>query len=319
MKINRASEEMLTPDWAFSKETKEFFTKETVNSEELNRLANLSSDISDEDIVSEKEKIEICASSKTPYHYNTNWNNDVKSELKEYASVCGLDETKFKAINPSKIVASTETKMVKTASVEAPKLVIDAFKIDEKIANGYQKGKWEQEVKKAEKLNQKPSMTGIVPVRGGEDYFTNSESKVAKGQNSITDPDAIGKLAKSLEEDTGARLRKENKIKEEARKVNHANWQTDKIEAMDKKDILQTRRVFPTECLNAQPGIRGEVFDFTSVPEKTVGEGIKSANEKYRKSIKGDTKAKHEFDVAKNPTREISDVFSGELAKFLKK
>ena len=87
---------------------------------------------------------------------------------------------------------------------------------------------------------------------------------------------------------------------------------------MNKKDAVAGRKVFPTESLNAQPGIKGEVFDYSKLPEKTAGELLKEQNEDRRKQIRGESKPKHEFNIAKNSTRSISDDFSGELKKFLK-
>jgi hypothetical protein len=268
----------------------------------------------------EKDKIEKCASSKSTYYYNMGWSNNVKSELKEYASVCGMDMAQFKAIAPkemlSKTTTASSTLMVKTASA----LVLnDAFKIDEKIAGTHEKVKWTPECKNASKLADKPSMSGIVPVRGGEDYLANSESRLAKNQNSITDPTAIDRLANGAEEDTGTRLRRENVEREESKKTKHADWQKDKIEAMVGKEILPNRYVFPTECLNAQPGIKGEVFDYSKLPEKTPGELLKEQNVDRKKAIRGEEKAKHEFTASKSPSRSISDDFSSELAKYVRK
>ena len=314
------AEEKMAPQWVFDqKNTSEFFDKEALSSNELKRISKMSSTISDDEIVEEKDRIEVCASNKTPYYYNGKWSDSVKSELKEYAVICGMDMNKFRSANPSSIVVAENENdnMVKTAS----KLEIkDAFKIDEKIANSYEKSKWVAEAKNASRLSEKPSMNGIIPIRGGEDYFANSNPKTARGQNSITEPDAIDKFANNEKEDVGARLKRENKEKEESKKTRHEEWQKDKIAAMDGKEIVPNRgRVYPTESLNAQPGIRGEVFDFDKVPERTEGEKIKEANEDYRKKIRGENKQKHEFTTEKSPSRSISDTFGEELKKFLNK
>lgn len=326
MKISRMSEERLAPEWVFSqKETSEFFDKEAIGTDELNRLASMSCEISDEEIVLEKDRIESCISSKTPYHYNSQWPETIKSELKEYASVCGMDMSKFRSIDPSSLitdmkVVTSESKMLKTASSqvsETSQLVVDAFKLDEKIADSHVKTKWQPELKNVTKLSEKPTMSGIIPIRGGEDYFANSETKVAKGQNSISDPNAIGKLADSTIEDTGARLKREKAEKEAAKKTRHEEWQKEKIAAMDGKEILPNRHVFPTESLNAQPGIKGEVFDFDKLPDKTAGEQLKQSNEERKESIRGKEKGKYEFILEKNPRRSISEDFGEELKKHL--
>ena len=317
MKIYRSADEKMTPDWIFNQKSKDYFNKETLSNDELQRIASQVNDISEDDLVAERDRIEHCASTKSTYLYNINWTNQVKASLKEYATVCGMDMTKFRAVEPSKVVvekvASSEV-MIKTASA---KLVVDAFKIDEKASNSWEKGKWQQEVHNAQKLAEKPAMNGIVPVRGGEDYFANSESKLAINQNSISNPNAIGKLADSQAEDTGTRLKRENKEKEDAKKTRHSEWQKEKVEATA-NNLIQDRKVFPTASMNAQPGIRGNVFDFTTVPELTDGEKLKTANEERRTKIQGAIKEKHEFKVEKNPTPTVSDTFAEELKKHLK-
>lgn len=322
MKINRMTDEKSAPEWVFDNKTaSEYLDKKTLKANEVDAILNMSCNISDDEVVIEKDKLEKCASSKSVYYYNAQWPLNVKNELKEYASVVGMNMDNFKSANPNDfiekitVVANDSDKMVKTASTM---VLSDPFKIDERIANVYEKSKWQPEVKNASKLADRPIMSGIVPVRGGEDYFANSESKVAKGQNSITDPKAIEKLADSTEEDTGSRLRRENEEKEASKKTKHQDWEKEKIEAMTGKEILPNRYIFPTECLNAQPGIKGEVFDYSKLPERTAGEQLKGINEERKKQIRGEEKGKHEFAVSKNPSRSISDDFGSELEKHLK-
>lgn len=319
------SEEKMAPEWVFdNNQATEYIDKKTLKSEDVNSILKLSIDITDNDVVMEKDRIEKSASSGSVYYYNMQWPSKIKDELKEYASVCGLDASKFKAVHPaeltSEIKVASDSKIIKTASVaESTRVVLsDPFHIDAKITNAHKKTKWQAEVKNASKLANRPIMYGIVPIRGGEDYFANAESKVARGQNSITSPDAIEKMAESTEEDTGARLKRENEAKKGARKMNHEEWQKEKVEAMDGKEILPHRRVFPTESMNAQPGIKGEVFDYSKMPEKTAGEQIKEMNKERKRQIRGEEKAKHEFVVAKNPARVISEDFGEELKKHLK-
>jgi len=316
------SEEKIVPEWIFqNQQSSEYVEKNALNKNEVDRILSMSHEISDEKIIEEKDKIEQCASVKTPYYYNIQWPDHVKSELKEYASVCNMDMGKFKGIDPSSFADKTvqDSSIIKTASVavESPKLAIDAFDMDNKIANSHEKTKWEPELQNVKKLAERPTMSGIVPIRGGENYFDNSESKVAKGQNSMSDPNAIEKLAESSVEDTGARLKREKKEKEELKKANHEQWQKEKIEAMNGKEILPNRRIFPTESLNAQPGIKGEVFDFNGIPDKTQGEQLKQANEERKEKIRGKEKEKHEFVLSSHPARAISEDFGEELKKHL--
>jgi hypothetical protein len=319
MKIYRAAEDKLVPNWVFASKTE--FPNEAIGDQDAEKILNMSCNISDDELVMERDKIEKCASSKVPYFYNVQWPDNVKSELKEYAAVCKMDMSKFQAVDPVSLIdkitvvkAATSSPMVKTASAKI--ILNDPFHLDTAGDNPHMaKANWE-EVKKEVKLEERPMIgLGVIPIRGGEDYFANSEAKVAKGQNSITDPNAIGKLSESDVEDTGARLQREKLEREAAKEAEHKKWQEDKAMPKD----ITSRSVFQTESLNAQPGIRGNVFDFTTVPELTEGEKLHTANEERRRQIRGEDKKKHEFTVEKNPTPTISDTFAEELKKALGK
>lgn len=322
MKIYKSADDKMVPDWVFNSKNKEYFDNETVSSKETERIINMACNISDDDIVMEKDNIEKCAKAQSTYFYNVQWPDSVKADLKEYATVCGMDMKKFQAVDPSVIKKTaivtkeaSSDKMTKTASA---KLVLsDPFKLDTAGDNPHMsKADW-QNVKDAVKMSEKPAMSGIVPVRGGEDYFSNPEVRIAKGQNSIADPKAIEKLFESKEEDTGARLRREKQEREDLKAGEHKEWQT--ANAQPKEAISRSVFTSATESLNAQPGIRGNVFDFTTVPELTDGEKLKTANEDRKRKIQGEAKEKHEFRVEKNPTPKISDTFAEELKKHLNK
>lgn len=313
MKIYRAADNKIVPSWALESKVEHLAV---ISSQDTDRILSMSSALNDDDLVLERDRIEKCASEKTSYFYNVQWPEDIKSQLKEYAVACNMDMTKFQAVDPSLIKkvavkeASSET-MIKTAST---KLVLsDPFKLDNIDDNPHMaKANW-QDIKKEAKLAEKPAMSGIVPIRGGENYFTNPELRISKGQNSIADPNAIDKLAKNEVEDTGARLQREKREKEVAKTAEFKKWQESKAMPKD----IAARSVFPTESLNAQPGIKGNVFDFDAVPELTDGEKLKTANEDRKRMIQGEKKEKHEFRVEKNPTPQVSDSFAEELKKYL--
>jgi hypothetical protein len=205
------------------------------------------------------------------------------------------------------------------AKDEVTAMLNDPFKLDEKADTSHMdKANWE-DVQRQSSLNDKPAMMGSVrPIRGGEDYNANPFSQTARGQNSIDNPDAIKALAESEEEDTGARLRKENEQKEEAKKAEHERWQKDKIASMEDSDIIPKGNIFPTESMTAQPGLKEDVFNF-DVPDKTEGEKIAEANEERRKAIQGEDKEQHEFELKTSPKAEISDTFADALKKALRK
>jgi len=340
MKINRMSSETSIPSWALGME-EEVVQKQS--SVDILRLAEAAKEIpevlSDDVLVSERERIDRCASSEETYYYSDKWDKSDVAKLKEYASVCGLSHDKFAAINPDEFVkANIEknagAKILRVASkaevaanpFEGLKLV-DPFHLED-IEEEKAKANWE-EVKSASKLDAKPSMmTGaVVPIGGGEDYLSNSDTPLAKNQNSIVNPTAIEQLAKSDKEDTGVRLAREAKEREEAIVKRHETWQEDKIKAMEHLDDLPKGTVFPTEVMNAQPGLNNPSsqmgvyasFDKDSIPEKTVGESLGQRNEDRRKSIQGADKEVHEFGIQAEASRTISDPLFDSLKKSLGK
>lgn len=333
------AEEKVAPTWAFgSSSLDEYQEKEAINLERLN--VTPSSEVSEETLLTECKQIELCASSGKTYHYNSAWAPSHISHLKEYACVCGLGDTQFKGVNPQAVIKEQEeitkeasnSRNIKMAAVDNGKIKIDLgdpFHLDERADTSHMdKTKW-QEVKKQANMKEAPIMMGgnIIPIRGGEDYFTNSNINPAKNQNSITNPDAIGKLAESKDLDTGARLKQQIKDKDIAKKAAHMEWQNDIVKAMEHKDIVPKGNVFPTESLTANTGLNrpsGSMgvyakFDPASIPEKTAGEKIKEQNAEYRKSINPRSeKAKVEFEKAHQASRMVSDTFTEELKKYIK-
>jgi hypothetical protein len=333
MKINRMSEEKIAPSWAFEDvdniAPSEFIN---INSDEVERVFTLpTDDLTEDQIVEQREIIESRASEGLLYHYNSKWPEKVQSTLKEYASICGMDMSKFKSVHPEyieeiRVVARGERgergekSMSRTASEsELSDLSSDPFKLDTKGDMSHMDESDWQDIHKQQNLDFKPSMQGsVIPVRGGEDYNISNVLPTARGQNSIVEPDAIETFANSEEEDTGVRLRRENEERANAGEVRHQAWEQDKVEAMGDTSIVP-KGIMPATGGDAQPGIRGEdAFGFDSLPEKTDGEMISEANEDRRKEIQGEDKEEHEFELQKNPARQISNTFGEELKKYLK-
>ena len=323
MKINRMSEDKSAPSWFFEKlDDKSSFSDEYISPDSAQKIS--SSSVSDNDLVSQRDEIEKCTKEGKSYHYNAKWSDKVKSELKEYALACGMNMDRFKAVRPENIdniiSVHKEANMSPEETKKDSKMALkDPFKIDEINEKKSERSDW-QEIKKAKNLSDKPSMDSrVIPVRGGEDINKNSDPKVARGQNSIKDPDAIKREIESSPEDTGARLRRENKEKEASKKTNHQEWQKEKIKAMAGKEIIPNRKVFPTEVMNAQTGIKKEPFDYSDMPEKTDGEKLKESQVEHKKSIRGEDKKKHEFNIQSETKASVSDTFAEELKKHLKK
>ena len=325
------ADEKIAPSWAFEDVDKlagsEFFN-EYINQDEIERVQSLPvDDLTEDQIIEQREVIEACSDKGTIYHYNSQWSDSVKSVLKEYATVCGMDESKFKAVHPEYIesitvVASTEETMKKEAEIQN-----DPFKLDEAGDMSHmEKSNWE-DIHKQNNLEMRPSMEGsVVPMRGGEDYYANSDPQTARGQNSITQPDAIEALANSEEEDTGARLRRENEEKAMSREKKHQAWQEEKVAAMEGSEIIPKGSVFATEVMNAQPGLDSDKlhmgvysdFDLQDLPDKTDGERLAELNEERRQEIQGAPKEYHEFKPEAHNARGISDTFADELKKHIK-
>lgn len=332
MKINRMSEEQIAPAWVFEDGNVSKIPS-YISEQEFQRLASASDRLSDDGIVSERDYIEECAKNGSNYCLSSKWDKTVKSSLREYAIVCGMDMSKFKEINPDQIerkeVVASNDKVIKMAqnmiSKEKTLVLNDPFKLDVEAKN-IKDDSW-QSIKGQAKLDDKPSiMSGsIKPIRGGEDYFANSDIKTARGQNSISEPNAISKLADDTVEDTGARLRRENQEKEAQKGIKHKEWETEKIEAMAGKEILPNRYIFPTEVLSAQSGLGSPSskmgvyakFDTNDIPDKTDGENIKEANEQRKKSIQRET-VKEDWQVRKSSSvARVSDTLADELKKYM--
>lgn len=340
MKIFRVAEEKVAPSWAFgSKSLDTYEEKEAINLERLNITPP--QEVSEATLLTECKQIEVCASSGKTYHYNAAWTTSHVSHLKEYALACGMDASKFKGVDPQSVIRdqdvvvkqASDSRNIKLAAVDNGKLKIDLgdpFHLEERSDTSHmEKAKW-QEVKKQAQMKDAPVMLSgnIIPIRGGEDYFKNTNANAnAKNQNSIADPDAIRKMAEGKEEDSGERIRRQLKEKEEAKKQAHMEWQKDIVKAMEHKDIVPKGVVFPTESLNAQPGLNrpsGSMgvyskFDPASIPDKTAGEMIREQNAAERKRINPRTeKVKTEFERSHQSARSISETFAEELKKFVK-
>ena len=340
MKIFRVAEEKVAPSWAFGDTSLDNYQEqEAINLERLNITPP--QEVSEETLLTECQQIEQCASSGKTYHYNSAWTQSHVSHLKEYALACGMDTSKFKGVNPEAVIQDYEeitreasnSRNIKMAEVETKEFKIDLgdpFHLDERADTSHMEtSKW-QEVKKQINMEDAPVMLSgnIIPIRGGEDYRTNTDTIAnAKNQNSIADPDAIKNLFESETEDNGARLKRQLAEKEVAKKEAHMKWQEEIVGAMEHKDIVPKGKVFPTESMNAQPGLNGpsssqgvySKFNPDSIPEKTAGEMIKEKNEAHRKWMNPRVeKEKPKFEMSHQSSRAISDTFAEQLKKYVK-
>jgi len=325
------ADEQIAPSWAFEDVDKlaaSEFINGYITQEEIERVQSLPIDnLTEAQIVEQRDVIEKCAESQSLYHYNSEWPENIQSTLREYATVCGLEDSKFKSVHPEyiesiKVIANGEQEMK-----EKGKMTMDAFKLDEAGDMSYMdKSNWE-DIHKQNNLEARPSMEGsVIPLRGGEDYYANSDPQTARGQNSITDPNAIETFAESEQEDTGVRLKRENEERANSREAKHQAWEQEKVDAMEGSEIIPKGSVFATEVMNAQPGLSNDRlemgvysdFDLKDMPDRTDGERLAELNEERRQEIQGAPKDKHDFDIKPQSARGISDTFAEQLKKHLK-
>jgi hypothetical protein len=331
------SDEGQVPDWTFGLDKVTASKEEPMVKIAASRVRELKVALSEDRLVVEKDSIERLAAEHSTYYYSNKWEDEQVAELKEYARVCGLDMAQFVETDPEslvieedeqeKVTVASADSLVKTASAEPQRLDIgDPFGL-ESVEDRAAPEKW-QEVKAESKLG-KPSMmtNSIRSIGGGEDYLKNSDVPLASNQNSIANPKAIEEFASSEVEDTGARLAREAKEREDAKAQHHDEWQQKVVESMpDYKETIKGT-VFPTEVMNAQSGLSNPSsqqgvyakFDPDSIPEKTVGETLADQNEARRQSIQGTDKEDHEFTMSSQSARGISDTFADSLKASLNK
>jgi hypothetical protein len=331
MNIARVADEQTVPSWFAS------VSPESCDINEVKRL-NISENINDILLTQECDRIEVCAESGETYHYNSKWDSSTVSHLKEYAVACGMDLSKFRGFDPKFIDIESKsnldsTSISRTASTQVvePEISLadvwkDPFNIDKHSDTSHMDLENWQTVKKQKKLNDISVVGGnILPLRGEENYFLNSDVNPASNQNSITNPDAIGKLAKSTEDDNGVRLKKQIAEKASQKIKNHSDWQQGKIDEMKFNDIVSKGKVFPTETLNASTGLNKPSsqmgvyakFDPSTIPEQTEGEMISINNSNRKASIQ---RPKSEDDWQKpcrQSSRSISDDFVNALSSKL--
>jgi len=286
------------PNWMFDPKTGlKVSSSKYVMAEEISRIKSLP------DIIDEKDRIEACSVNGDLYHYSSKWGSKERSELKEYAMVCGMDMTKFRSIDPdsvsTSVTANTKKDMIKTASY-------DPFHLDEVVdKKTSSRDEWEK-ISGAKTVNNIPSLGGgsVIAVRGGGTIYDHSVPDLAKNQNSISNPNAIKTLAENKDEDICERLRKDR-----------SNWEKDISSKIKVPDAISQKKVFQTEVAHVQSGIRAKA----EIPEQTRGEMLKEMGNKNREEIQRQAKEKREFIPRGSSLNMISDDLSSELAKYLGK
>jgi len=155
----------------------------------------------------------------------------------------------------------------------------------------------------------------IITVPGGDKPMTSRAVGVGRGENSIASPNAIGEFAKT--DDSGEKLHAAAKQRDAARKAEKKLWQKEMVDNAKETGAgaLSRGSVFMTESLNAQPGLRGEVFPTKSeIPDLTAGEMLKAKANDHKASISRPAVDKNAWQAVQGASRhEISEIFAQEL------
>ena len=305
--------------------------------------------LDDDGLADEMDRVEKCASSGKDYVFSADWPANQVSQLREFAAVCNLKGRMIPArqatAQPPEAVEDDDPTMKRLAEIAAkgkPKVAIDLalavgdpFHLVDKDDPSHKKDDWEK-VHPERKLEAQPQVEArvgnIAPIRGEYEYGTSQQLRVRRGENSVAEPDAIGKLAK--EQDTGERLKAENKDRLTERKSARGMWQKDV--AKQGKDLgaggLPRGNVFmtasaPEPAPKSKLDLKAAAAEIAKtapqvvpdVPELTAGEKLHKANVD-RKAVIQRKAEKDDWQKVKGSTRpSLSDEFSDALEFQLKK
>jgi hypothetical protein len=359
--IFKISEDGTVPKWLSEENSLPEF-KGGITTEDADRIVSFPESLDENGITAEMDEVEHRALAGSDYFFNVKWGNAAVSQIMEYAEACGF-KGKMVGVNPDddKIVACAskpKEAITRTAAVQVPgqmsiaEALGDPFHLGAKVSTDedtgvrlrreakerkeHRKEGWEK-VTPEQKLSNPTVMANsncVIKAPGADDYRTSPALHVRRGENSITEPDAIGALAKT--EDTGERLRREAKQRQELKKSQKTMWQNEvakqgsdieKEAKLPQGSVTSGRSVFMTSAGDAQPGLRDSmtqmgVFqkpeDVELVPDKTAGESLKSRNEERKASIQRRKDESKEWQKLQGASRhEITDVFAEEIEKRL--
>jgi len=199
--------------------------------------------LDDDSLADECECIEKCASSGKDYTYFEGWPQDQIDQLREYAAVVGL-KSKMVPIRQSadEQVVNTDNDdadMKRLAEIPVSRARVssdlalavgDPFNLTDISDLPKSKDDWERvrpEVKLADQPKENARLGSVMPIRGEYDHDVSISLRVRRGENSVADPDAIGKLAK--QQDNGERLKQEAATKKIERESSKSIWQQEAI------------------------------------------------------------------------------------------
>jgi hypothetical protein len=292
---------------------------------DLAHLASRPAALDENGLTEELDRLEKCAAGQRIYFYRTDWDADARSQIREYAGVC---RCRTQGVDPSDLKTAGADATGAPPSEAAGKTDMelgDPFGFIEKLEKlAAQEAAAESdgpEDRLPVKLAQ-PDITlkpgAVVGIKGGEDYFIHSHLRIAPGQNSVTNPNAIEELAKS--KDSRQSLRQQAKGRQDEIEHDKKQWQEKAAE--DAKfdgygKMFGSRSIRLSEASPAQGIIMGHRR--SSLPEKTAGEKIKSQNQARQDSIlRSPEGGREDWDQERPEARAtISDLFAASLEQNL--
>lgn len=323
------------PAWADAdSQAKDIASK--ISPDDWQRMSSPS--IDDDQLIQELDLIEQKAASGEMYVYNVCWGQEAVSSIREYATIHGCDAI---GVNPDSIevkayFAVGSGGLSKSAVIEDEKSnqlpfeVIDAFRFDEKGDLSHMDKKDWEKITPEEKMGTPDviRMSSDSVVRLGsctEDNNLSPHMAQRRGQNSVLNPEAIEETIKSDVEDTGERLKRENKERSEERAVERKSWEREAVKKAEDLGYgsLSLGSIKPATGMHAHSGIKDEPFPKAEkLPEKTRGEKLKDVNDERKASIqrsKEDDRSWAGTEQQRQTTADVSDTFAQSLKEQLNK
>jgi len=304
--------------------------------QQASQLRSLPTRLDDNGVALEMQAIEHCASTQTAYCYNIGWGEEVNSRLKEYAAICACE---CHGINPERIPEAKEEskkpELKTTASVESKKPAAmnigDVFHIEDSGDMSHMASENWQSLTPNAKMSSPAAGDGagsVSKIGGGENYLASPHRKAKPGQNSVMDPNAIGRLAESDTEDLAKSLREINE-----KRSGHRVMEQQAEERLAAKVMRdgghyagQGGTVRLTETLNAQPGLRpGKTMpgafqtEVVAIPDRTAGENISAGNQAKKASIQRERDDAIDWEPSKRTRSMRSSSILDNLEETLKK
>lgn len=278
------------------------------------------------DPVSARQKIEECARTGKAFHVSKSLAKEQLQDLKEYAQVVGLQEDQVVSVSDDDVQKANLAPLSKEKPEEKSVPEKDPFGLMDQWASEdvFRPNRdWETN-KPAEKLGGRGTSEGSVQrVDGVETYEAQRDVQVRPGEASISDPDAIGKMAKKDGPSSRDVIRQSNEERRDSITFKPKEWEAEVLSQMEDRGIIAKGGIRMTEAADPQPHSpvapgQHSIFDdgnpVDKMPDRTEGEKIVDVNEERRASIQREKSDDRSWDEVKTPTKaEISDLFYEQL------